>query len=145
MLLSDIRAARLCFFACLCLLCGFFSVQAETQSSESKEPVPRQTIFLSDLHLGEGTNPKSDAWLALEDARWGDDLKLFLETIKSEGNTPTDLVLNGDVFELWQSATPGCSPSDQTLGCSEEEGFPCCKRLKSEFTDRSSSTIFLLR
>jgi len=129
MSLLDTRTSKLCFFVCFSLLCGIFFVQAEAQSSESKEPVPRQTIFLSDLHLGEGTKSKSDDWLASEDARWGDDLKLFLETIESEDNTPTDLVLNGDVFELWQSATPGCSPSDPTLGCREEEVIARLRRI----------------
>ena len=129
MSLPDTRATRLCFFVSLCLMCGLFSVQIETQPSETKELVTRQTIFLSDLHLGEGTESETDEWLALEDARWGDDLKLFLETIKNEGSTATDLVLNGDVFELWQSTTPGCSLNNSALGCSEEEVIARLRRI----------------
>ena len=125
----DAHASKLYFFVYFSIMCGLFSVQLEAQPSETKELVTRQTIFLSDLHLGEGTESETGDWLALEDARWGDDFKLFLETIKNKGNTATDLVLNGDIFELWQSTTPGCSLSNSALGCSEEEVIAHLRRI----------------
>ena len=38
-----------------------------------------------------------------DDFRWGDEFKLFLDEVHHMGGGATDLVLNGDTFELWQS------------------------------------------
>jgi hypothetical protein len=44
---------------------------------------------------------------------------LFLAALKREG--PTDLILNGDTFELWQSIRNDCRYSQEDLGCTEME------------------------
>ena len=64
-------------------------------------------MIASDLHLGAGRNAGGE-WLPTEDFRWQDDFASFLQAIDEAGKGATDLVLNGDTFELWQSTTDDC-------------------------------------
>lgn len=106
------------------LLCGGASHAASERS----------LALISDLHVGAGKYPNGK-WRETEDFRWQADFDAFLDAIAAAGNNGTDLVLTGDVFELWQSPTMTCSTdpagpkcvatdcldADKDLGCSEPE------------------------
>ena len=76
----------------------------------------RRVVVLSDLHMGVGRDA-SGAWHPSEDFRWATELELFLKALDMEGEVGTDLVLNGDTFDLLQADAPGCAYEDATLGC----------------------------
>ncbi len=80
---------------------------------------PRRVVVLGDLHLGEGRGADG-SWSPYEDFRWADDLGGFLAALAEEGEA-TDLVLNGDTFELLQASDGACAYDDPALGCSEAE------------------------
>jgi UDP-2,3-diacylglucosamine pyrophosphatase LpxH len=94
----------------------------------------RHVVLISDLHVGAGKDADG-RWRRIEDFRWHDDFEAFLDRIAAQGQGRTDLVLAGDVFELWQSpamvcsndlAKPGCEipdchEDDTNLGCTEPE------------------------
>lgn len=80
----------------------------------------RFLVIASDLHLGAGRNANGE-WLPIEDFRWQEDFASFLKAIDEAGKGATDLVLNGDTFELWQSASDDCRPREARLGCTEQE------------------------
>ena len=101
--------------ACLFGMAGHGVVGDQASGPESA----RLTVVLSDLHQGEGRDGKG--WLPTEDFRWAADFQAFLTAIDREGESAVDLVLNGDTFDLWQSATPDCLPRDGPAGCSEDE------------------------
>lgn len=80
----------------------------------------RPIVVISDLHLGPGL--ENDATRPFEDFRWTADLTSFLKAVRSRGEDRVDLVIAGDLFELWQHPTVECeSPGgDEDLGCSAE-------------------------
>jgi hypothetical protein len=82
----------------------------------------RLTVLISDTHLGVGKTADG-RWHAYEDARWARDFTLFLEEINREGQGKTDLILNGDTFELWQSLQNDCIYSGKDLGCAEADAL----------------------
>jgi UDP-2,3-diacylglucosamine pyrophosphatase LpxH len=88
------------------------------------QPAPiRLTVLISDLHFGVGRDLKNPKlWHPMEDFRWQDELSKFLSFLKAQGGT-TDLILNGDTFELWQSIKKDCVYKDANLGCTEAEAL----------------------
>ena len=82
---------------------------------------PRRVVVLGDMHLGEGRGADG-AWSPYEDFRWADDLRGFLDALADVG-APTDLVLNGDTFDLLQAGDGACAHDDPDLGCSEAEAL----------------------
>ncbi len=89
-------------------------------SAGLQAPTSRFVVIASDLHLGAGKSPSGE-WLPTEDFRWQGDLAAFLKAIDEAGKGATDLVLNGDTFELWQSTSDDCRAGDAKLGCTEME------------------------
>lgn len=89
----------------------------------------RLTVLISDLHLGVGVDPKSHEWHALEDFRWQEEFALFLKAIDQKGKGGTDLIVNGDAFELWESMERDCSHPDKNLGCTEAEALKRLQRV----------------
>jgi len=88
------------------------------------------TIFISDLHLGVGLDPNNPSkWHQYEDFRWLDEFRLFLKEINRLGGGKTTLVLNGDVFELWQSLKDDCIYENKDLGCTEQEALGRIQRV----------------
>ncbi len=85
-------------------------------------PAGRLTVVLGDLHMGIGRDA-SGAWDPREDFRWAEDLAAFLKVIDAQGRGATDLVLNGDTFELLQDVQQGCAYDDPGLGCTEAEAL----------------------
>jgi hypothetical protein len=82
----------------------------------------RFVVFISDLHLGVGRMPDTH-WHPYEDFRWEREFKLFLDRVSVDGGGRTDLVLNGDTFELWQSVDKDCTSQVRDLGCTEAEAL----------------------
>ena len=80
---------------------------------------PRTIVIISDLHLGVGKDPATGDWHAFEDFRWAPEFTRFLAAVNKAGSGRTDLVLNGDTFELWQSLRDDCTVAD--VGCSEAD------------------------
>ena len=77
--------------------------------------VPARTIVvISDLHMGPGRDA-SGAWHPYEDFRWRDEFIAFLNALPGD----TDLVINGDLFELLQSTTVPCGRA----GCTAAEAL----------------------
>ena len=105
----------------------------------------RTTVIISDLHLGNGKDPGGH-WNPLEDFRWRDDFAPFLRMVDQTGKGATDLILNGDTFELLQSAsakasadsakpsqgesaTADCRHAEPRLGCTEAEALARLERV----------------
>jgi hypothetical protein len=103
------------------------AVMAQAPAAARMQPPPpppagRLTVVLGDLHMGVGRDA-SGAWDPREDFRWAEDLAAFLKAIDAQGRGATDLVLNGDTFELRQDAQRGCAYDDSGLGCTEDEAL----------------------
>lgn len=89
----------------------------------------RTTAIVSDLHFGVGRD-ETGRWYAIEDARWSDDWQGFLESLDRHGQGKTDLVFNGDTFELWQTIGEACSHDrSRNLGCNEDEAVKRIERV----------------
>ncbi len=81
----------------------------------------RFLAVISDNHLGLGRNP-GGAWSPTEDFRWPKALKGFLASLSQRGNHAVDLVVAGDLFELWQPPEHiECAGASADLGCTVEE------------------------
>ena len=83
----------------------------------------RTVAVISDLHLGVGMDPATKQWHPVEDFRWGDALKSFLRQADEAGRGATDLVIDGDAFELMTSPLPGCRDESPHAGCTEAEAL----------------------
>jgi UDP-2,3-diacylglucosamine pyrophosphatase LpxH len=93
----------------------FFTAQASAPS--------RPIVVIGDLHMGPGRDAKGN-WHAVEDFRWRDEFVRFLEAINTQGGGNTDLVINGDLFELLQSPEAAqCSHHDPAFGCTVFEAL----------------------
>jgi len=82
-------------------------------------PDGRMSVFISDLHLGVGHQQKGGD--VLEDFHWSRALKRFLDRIDEIGRGRTDLVILGDMLELWQHPTEACAGSGPDWGCDLDE------------------------
>lgn len=123
----------------LAMLAPGFSAQAESA---------RHAVFVSDLHVGAGHEP-GRGWKPVEDFRWQQDFDLFLDHLSQRTKNQADLILLGDVFELWQSPTmqcstdlakPGCiitdcHDGDTEIGCSEQEAVARLSQILSQHRD----------
>lgn len=91
----------------------------------------RLTVFISDLHISVGRDAHG-TWHPYEDFRWEREFVLFLDRVNREGEGRTDLILNGDTFELWQSLPQDCVYPDRNLGCTEADALRHIGRVLSE-------------
>jgi hypothetical protein len=74
-----------------------------------------------EARFGVGKDP-SRGWDATEDFRWPKALEGFLNKIFEIGNDRTELVIVGDMLELWQPpADIPCTGDGADLGCSIDE------------------------
>ncbi len=82
----------------------------------------RPLVFIGDTHFGVGRD--GGRWHSFEDARWSPDFAAFLQHLSESYEDGVTLIVNGDVFELWQSPRLGCGRDERPeLGCSEEESL----------------------
>lgn len=105
---------------------------ALNQAAEAAGPLSmsRQIVVISDLHLGEGKNSKTKKWNPMEDFRWPDQFAKFLNQIDTDEKGKTDLVVAGDLFELWQSGIKDCCDNrGKDYGCTEEEALGRLRRV----------------
>jgi UDP-2,3-diacylglucosamine pyrophosphatase LpxH len=118
---------------------------ASVSGLDSQISSSRLVVIISDLHLGPGRSPSGE-WLPIEDFRWQQDFASFLRAIDEAGKGSTDLVLNGDTFELWQSLTADCRYGDRRLGCTEQEAGERLERvITAHATDLSALGTFARR
>ena len=98
------------------------SFPALSESPDFKGPEgERLTVFISDFHMGPGRRHDGQ-WYPQEDFRWPNALNGFLTAIRKRGKDQVDLVILGDLLELWQ-LPPGtlCSRPTPGLGCTVNE------------------------
>lgn len=96
---------------------SFFPLLAASSLSAAElDSSKRWTVVISDLHMGVGKR-SSGEWNAIEDFRWSTEFSKFLDYLTAQSGGTTDLVLNGDTFEMWQSL----QGSDCRDGRSENE------------------------
>jgi UDP-2,3-diacylglucosamine pyrophosphatase LpxH len=121
----------------MALLACVSCVHADQASTVSPTAAPspiattqlRQIIVISDLHMGEGRTAENGAWRRMEDFRWPNQFEQFLAHIDRMGNGKTDLVVDGDLFDLWQSVGTDCTADrGKDYGCTETESL---ERLQS--------------
>jgi len=80
----------------------------------------RNVVVISDLHMGVGQT-MGNKWDPTEDFRWAAALDGFLKNL-AERLPKTDLVLAGDIFELWQPRDEeACEGKDADHGCTVQE------------------------
>ena len=86
-------------------------------ADQDKRPI----YVISDLHMGVG-HTKGDNGYVLEDFRWPRAFDGFLRQISNEHPKGVDLVIAGDLLDLWQHPTVACAKlRDTECGCSMEE------------------------
>src|ERR1700730_689765 len=96
---------------------GIVAEPAQTPSA----PRPRLIVFISDLHFGLGKLADGVTWNPREDFRWTSALGSFLYTIGAEGKDRVDLVIAGDLLELWQPPPGMDCGKNPDLGCTVEQ------------------------
>lgn len=128
------------------ILFGVGAAAAEKKATLASIPDSnkRLTILISDLHIGPGKDDKaSGKWRNTEDFRWEEEFSEFLDFAKKEGKGNADLIILGDMLELWQSANMDCTGQgitlrctvrdcehgDKELGCTEGEALVRVKRI----------------
>jgi UDP-2,3-diacylglucosamine pyrophosphatase LpxH len=95
------------------------------------------------------------AWAASEDFRWPGALKGFLDFLSQRGNHAVDLVIAGDLFELWQPPQQvKCVGASAELGCTVDEMVTIAKAVVSahaqemgllaEFAERGDNRVHLI-
>jgi len=96
---------------------------------EANAAQDRLAIFVSDFHVGSGKDPVGK-WLKIEDFRWEAEFSKFLGYIASQGNDKVDLIIVGDLLELWQSDhMDDCRNDNKEWGCTEKQALERTKRI----------------
>ena len=107
---------------------------AVTLAASQESGSPRLVAVVADLHMGLGRDEAGE-WRVEEDFRWGGEFALFLEALDAEGGGATDLVLNGDTFELDRLPGAACAAADPALGCTEPEALARLERVLTAHAD----------
>ena len=106
--------ARLIVWVCAALLA--MSMNGPAFAGQAIRPI----YVISDLHMGVGK--VGGDWHTLEDFRWPRAFDGFLRQISKDHPDGVDLVIAGDLLELWQHPTVACANlQDTECGCSPEE------------------------
>jgi hypothetical protein len=88
----------------------------------------RSIVVLSDLHMGIG-RARDGAWQPSEDFRWGEEFAAFLKAMDANGEGTTDVIVNGDAFDLLQAGQGDCVYDDPSLGCTAPEALARLERV----------------
>lgn len=110
--------------ASMVIACAAAPVSSPPPPVATSAPAPsgeRLTVFISDLHFGPPDPADTSRYSSLDDFRWPAALHAFLGEISREGNGDTDLVILGDLFELWQHPATPCPDRGADFGCTEKE------------------------
>jgi UDP-2,3-diacylglucosamine pyrophosphatase LpxH len=119
------------------------------------QPVPdqRYIVAISDLHFGAG---KVDgAWSPKEDFKWHKALAGFLDKVSACAGDKVDLVIAGDMLELWQTHdNKKCAKTSGDAGCTVDELTVRVKTvvaqhgqdlaLFGQFADRGENRVFVV-
>jgi UDP-2,3-diacylglucosamine pyrophosphatase LpxH len=82
---------------------------------------PRLMAVISDLHAGIGRKPDG-SWHETEDFRWEAEIEAFLSALSEKGKDRVDLIIAGDLLELWQPPKKQeCKIVSDDLSCSVSE------------------------
>lgn len=136
---------------CLCLAAFAQDGARVATSGESKA---RLVAVISDHHMGVGRTANG-AWSPVEDFRWPRALKGFLDFVSTRGDHAVDLVIAGDLFELWQPpAHIKCAGASADLGCTIDEMAAIAEIVAREhaqelallagFAARGNNRVFLI-
>lgn len=108
-----------CIVLSIMLIVPFPMMQVKSACADT---VPKRfTVFISDLHWGLGKD-QNGKWDPMEDSRWPNAFKGFLDKIVELGNNAVDLVIVGDLFDFWQPpASVRCEGHGANLGCTVDE------------------------
>ena len=87
--------------------------------SELAKP-PRPIVVISDLHFGVGVTP-AGLYDNLEDFRWPNALKGFVAAVAEKYPDGVDLVIAGDLLEMWQHPAVRCTGCGDDLGCTASQ------------------------
>ena len=123
--LRVIRSRAVVTVGCVAVI---FLISAASTGVQSQDRGSRRAVVLSDLHMGEGRGAGGE-WFPHEDFRWADDFHPFLTALAAEDGGPTDLILNGDTFELARSSEITCDHTDPALGCTQTEALARVERV----------------
>jgi hypothetical protein len=128
--MSDRKFEIVCTVLMIAALYGLGGEGGLSLSSAATEK--RLTVFISDLHFGVGRDATTKSWHKEEDFRWQKEFAFFLKEVDRQGKGATDLILNGDTFELWQSLHQDCKYNNKDLGCTEDEALERVLHVMSE-------------
>lgn len=126
--------ALLSFFLCFSPF-AYTQTQEKVGGAEGSAPNGRYLAIISDLHMGIGRHdvPDRSYWHPSEDFRWPEALQGFLDELSEKGNHAVDLVIAGDLFELWQPPENiKCIGFSEDLGCTVAEMVAIAKVVASE-------------
>lgn len=109
------------------LLASAVLAAGAAQAQPEACPVPaapdgaRTLVVISDLHAGLGRNAEG-RWDPREDFRWSHALQGFLDQTSRCARDRVDLVIAGDLLELWQPPDGiACRGPSEDLGCTPQE------------------------
>jgi len=103
--------------------------------SVAARPGQRYLVAISDLHFGLGRR-SGGAWDPREDFRWSGALRGFLDRISRCGADRVDLVVAGDMLELWQPPDSiECVGARDDLGCTLEQMTRITQAVTAAHTD----------
>src|SRR5947199_6989910 len=98
-----------------CLNAPARAQQGASPKAAGAPAVPRPIVVISDLHFGVGKS--GEEWDRLEDFRWNTALRGFLDKVSTRFGNAVDLVVAGDLLELWQHPKICCQGCGADLGC----------------------------
>lgn len=117
--MRTVRGLALFLASALCSVAAL--AQGAVGGAAGSDASGRFLAVISDHHMGLGRN-SAGAWSSTEDFRWPKALKGFLDALSQRGNHAVDLVVAGDLFELWQPPQHiKCAGASADLGCTVEE------------------------
>jgi UDP-2,3-diacylglucosamine pyrophosphatase LpxH len=124
----------------------FSATRVGTQKSS------RAIVIISDLHFGPGRI--NGGWHPFEDFQWPNALRGFLDAIGKRFQDAVDLVIAGDLFELWQHPKMHCTGCGDDLRCTDKEIEDITKEvikahtdelhLFGNFADRGTNRVFII-
>ena len=135
--------SRMLFFISVLALTGVTIQAQEDCTRVPSTKTKNRKIIISDLHLGAGLQPDGN-WSALEDFRFADVFRRFLEQIGRPGNT--DLIIAGDFIDFWQILPELDEKRVAELGPTEQDSLAklevAIKQHRKTFLDLSEFTWF---
>ena len=115
---------------------------------------PRLLAVISDHHAGIGRRTNG-RWYETEDFRWEAELEAFLDALALRGSERVDLVIAGDLLELWQPPEDiSCVGASADLGCTVAQmraitervlaAHPRLTRILRRFADRGENRLHII-